>query len=74
MLDAIRIIVQGHGNAIETPARPDVLRAFEDAARQRWAQLVQDLPPDDAARMPLGHYEVSSRFWMFRPPRRRANS
>ena len=59
MLNAIRIIVQGHGNQIETSPRPDVLREFTEACRQRWTQLIQDLPPDDHARMALGHYEVS---------------
>lgn len=59
MLDAIRIIVQGHGNLIEAPSQPNLLAAFQETARQRWTRLIQDLLPDDDARLVLGRYEVA---------------
>ena len=86
MLDAIRIIVQGHGTPVQVPVAMDVLQGvnqvavaaaqahanperavqprdglveFERAALERWDHLVHDLPADDEARMPLGHYEIS---------------
>jgi hypothetical protein len=65
MLNAIRIIVQGHGNSERTPSDASAaetkgaLRTFELAARTRWESLLRDLPPDDDARMLHGHYEIS---------------
>jgi Putative DNA-binding domain len=63
MLDAIRLIVHGHG----TPAQGEAvlhnaLATFGDTARARWRQLVTDLPPDDDARMPNGRYEIEVEF------------
>jgi hypothetical protein len=58
MLDAIRVIVQGHTNplaAIEAGAR---LTEFSDAARSRWRALTEDLPEGDPGRMPHGRYEL----------------
>jgi hypothetical protein len=59
MLNAIRIIVQGHGSAPQIPESGHVLSEFSQAALDRWADLIRDLPSDDTARMPLGHYEIS---------------
>jgi hypothetical protein len=60
MLDAIRIIVQGHGGGLlVTPAAQEALSAFCGTARDRWVHLVGDLPNDDDARMPHGHYELA---------------
>jgi hypothetical protein len=59
MLDAIRVIVQGHGTLLQAPGLDSGLLQFEASAIERWARLLQDLPPDDDARIPLGHYEIS---------------
>jgi hypothetical protein len=60
MLDAIRVIVQGHTGAGPLPpsARAQ-LRDFITASQGRWEALVAPLPADDPARMPLGHYTVA---------------
>jgi hypothetical protein len=58
MLDAIRIIVQGHGGAAPSETTANVLADYCDIARERWQQLVEELPPDDTARMPNGRYEI----------------
>ena len=58
MLDAIRVIIQGHGSPVPTVAAHNALATFSDVARSRWHQLVADLPPDDDARMPHGRYEI----------------
>jgi hypothetical protein len=57
MLDAIRLIVQGHvpAPAVENRA----LSEFRDSAKRRWETLIAPLPSDDVARMPLGNYELS---------------
>lgn len=62
MLDAIRVIVHGHGSP--TPAEParNALATFGDAARARWRQLIEDLPPDDPARMQDGRFELELEF------------
>jgi hypothetical protein len=63
MLDAIRVIVQGHGSSpAPTEAARDALTTFGDAARARWLQLVAGLPADDVARTPHGRYEVEFEF------------
>jgi hypothetical protein len=58
MLGAIRAIVHGRAGG-----SPDVnltaLDTFVGQARERWETLIEGLPADDAARMPLGHYEQS---------------
>jgi hypothetical protein len=64
MLDAIRVIVQGHGSPVPTPVTIDAVRLpalveFERGGLERWNQLIRDLPEDDDARMLLGRYEIS---------------
>ena len=59
MLNAIRIIVQGHGGVVQIPAPGDPLLEFDSAALDRWAHLLRDLPPNDDARMLHGRYEIS---------------
>lgn len=62
MLDAIRAIVTGR---VEVPAAAasaeGEFAAFVTAARQRWTELVVDLPPDMPARFPHGSYEMAFR-------------
>jgi Schlafen, AlbA_2 len=62
MLDAIRLIVHGHGSPAPTVAVRNALTTFADAARARWHQLVDDLTLDDDARMLHGHYEIEFEF------------
>ena len=62
MLDAIRLIVQGHNRPAPTEAARNALETFSTTARDRWRQLVADLPPNDDARMPHGHYEGGFEF------------
>jgi hypothetical protein len=59
LLDAIRLIVQGHAGPAPSEEARDRLTEFIGDAQQRWQELIEPLPPDDAARMPLGHYELS---------------
>jgi len=59
MLDAIRLILQGHVGTNPSEEAKNVLSDFIMNAQQRWQELVEPLPSDDAARMPLGHYELS---------------
>jgi hypothetical protein len=59
MLDAIRVIVQGHGMpppSLEVQGR---LIDFARGAQARWLELIEDLPQDDVARMPFGHYQLA---------------
>ena len=58
MLDAIRIIVQGHGGPAPTVAAQNELLTYMETSRARWQQLIVELPIDDSARMPRGHYEM----------------
>jgi hypothetical protein len=60
MLDAIRVIVQGHGDTVQIPptARAKLLE-FIAASQARWQSLIAPLPTDDPARMPHGHYEIA---------------
>jgi hypothetical protein len=62
MLDAIRFIVHGHGSPAPTDAVRNALETFGATARARWHQLVEDLPANDDARMPHGHYEIEFEF------------
>src|SRR5262245_57637582 len=62
MLDAIRFIVHGHGSPAQTEAVRNALETFGATARARWQQLVENLPADDDARMPHGHYEIEFQF------------
>jgi hypothetical protein len=57
MLDAIRLIVQGHAGGAPI-ADLDALERFAADAEDRWGTLIGQLPPDDAGRMPHGHYEM----------------
>ena len=60
MLEAIRSIVSGRVEAAPLlPNARDDLHAFSVAARARWADLVDELPEDAAARFPLGNYEMA---------------
>ena len=59
MLDAIRVIVQGHGTQPAALAADDRLVDFIHASRVRWSDLIRDLPENDPARMPCGHYELA---------------
>lgn len=58
MLDAIRLIVQGHAGGILEAGAGDALVEFTDDARRRWQELIDPLPADDTARMPFGYYEL----------------
>jgi hypothetical protein len=58
MLRAIRLALQGGAGSTPQPAAGEALTAFTKSAKLRWGQLVQDLPPDDPARFPLGHYTL----------------
>ena len=60
MLDAIRVIIQGHGEiAPVPPTAKALLLDLVTASRARWQSLIAPLPADDAARMPHGHYEIA---------------
>jgi hypothetical protein len=60
MLDAIRAIVTGRVEVIASgPNADERFTTFVNGARQRWEQLVADLPPDATARFPHGHYEMA---------------
>jgi hypothetical protein len=60
MLDAIRAIVTGRVDiGAPTPNADEDLEAFANAAHQRWAELVNELPPDMPARFPHGWYEMA---------------
>lgn len=58
MLDAIRLIVQGHAS-VAPPAQHDAFDGFCVQADRRWHQLVNLLPANDPARMPIGYYRIS---------------
>jgi len=59
MLDAIRLIVQGHQAPPEIPGQGEALRHFSDDAHSRWEGLIEGLPHNDPGRFPLGGYEFS---------------
>jgi hypothetical protein len=59
MLDAIRVIVQGHGSPSAPPVAVDTLVDFERGALERWNNLIREVPAYDEARMVHGHYEIS---------------
>lgn len=59
MLDAIRLIVQGHAHTLPAQESQDALIRFASEAKQRWQKLTDGLPDQDVARMPLGRYELS---------------
>ena len=68
MLDAIRSIVHGAPpDASSEHAKHDIVAEsehvkhdiFVEGARQRWKELVENLPAKNQAKMPRGHYEFS---------------
>jgi hypothetical protein len=60
MLDAIRLIVQGHTDVAPVPPTAKTkLLEFISTSQARWQSLCEPLPDDDAARMPHGHYEIA---------------
>jgi hypothetical protein len=60
MLDAIRAIVTGRVEVAAAAANAeDEFAAFVTVARQRWTELVADLPPEMPARFPHGSYEMA---------------
>jgi len=59
MLDAIRLIVQGHAGGVPEAIATNELIDFAAEAQERWQALVQGLPPGDVARLPHGHYELA---------------
>lgn len=58
MLDAIRLIVQGHAGVPPAAEARGQLLEFVSDARQRWQDLVDPLPAGDGAKMEHGHYEL----------------
>lgn len=58
MLEAIRVIVHGHGSPPAAVEQHGLLNDFVRSARERWSELTADLPQNDPARMPQGHYEL----------------
>lgn len=57
MLEAIRLIVQGH--TLPPPAAAHAaLNEFCGQAHQRWLRLIKALPPEDPGRMPQGYYRL----------------
>jgi hypothetical protein len=59
MLEAIRLIVQGHAGAAPAQAAVEALENFAAASIVRWETLTEALPADDEARMPHGRYELT---------------
>ena len=60
MLDAIRLIVQGHTDAVPLSTTTKTrLYDFVSKSQNRWASLIEPLSIDDAARMSHGHYEIA---------------
>lgn len=58
MLNSIRAILHGSAGGAVRTAPGDGLTNFISVARDRWSQLTALFPADDAARFPLGHYEL----------------
>ena len=59
MLDAIRSIVSGQTEQLDSPPEPlEALTDFCIAANGRWAELSSDLPADSPSRFPFGYYEM----------------
>jgi hypothetical protein len=60
MLGAIRSIVTGRVEVeAAAPNAKEAFTGFVDAARQRWSDLIADLPPHFPARFPHGSYEMA---------------
>jgi Putative DNA-binding domain len=60
MLDSIRAIVSGRVDPMaQVPDVATELRSFAAGGRERWQELVADLPDDDTARFPHGYYEMT---------------
>jgi hypothetical protein len=63
MLEAIRSIVSGRvDTSMPTANARDELHSFAESARNRWAELVKELPANAPARFSLGHYEMAFSF------------
>lgn len=58
MLDAIRVIVQGHSPSVRAGQNGDLQR-FCKRAKAEWLRVIEPLPPHDPARMPLGFYSLA---------------
>jgi len=58
MLDAIRVIVQGHP-AAGPATQHEALDRFSEEAQRRWLHHIQPLPANDPACMALGFYRLS---------------
>jgi Putative DNA-binding domain len=58
MLDAIRAIVQGRAGVSPPEAARNALIEYVDAGLRRWQEVIQPLPQDDPARMPMGYREL----------------
>ena len=58
MMNAIRLALHGGAGQRAQPAAGEALAAFTRTARLRWANLVEDLPANDPARFPHGHYTL----------------
>lgn len=59
LLDAIRLIVEGRAGEVPAAAALEALELFAETSRERWLQLIADLPAEDVARFPRGKYEMS---------------
>ena len=63
MLDAIRAIVTGRVEAGTTIQNvEDIFTSFVTSARERWSELVENLPGDMPAKFPHGSYELAFSF------------
>jgi len=58
MLDAIRVILQGHSAPLAKDAVVDKLAAFSSEAQKRWLELVSSISPETPAKLNHGRYEV----------------
>ncbi len=62
LLEAIRAIVSGRAQMENPPAGArDALDAFCSSAREKWSELVRELPAESAPRFPNGYYEIGIR-------------
>jgi len=60
MIDAFRAIVDGRVVESQTnPTDEETLTSFANRSRQRWQDLVSELPEDAPARFPRGYIEIA---------------
>lgn len=59
MLEAIRMIIQGHAGSIPPQAARDLLKEFSEASRGRYESFADALAPDDPAKFPYGYREAT---------------